>query len=153
MEAECERHGDDSEVKLENIARQCFELMNRKGDLVPRDQFKARFDEEAKKGHIYIQWEDDRITAYLRGDVREIEGEKIFYIGEMASSFDDRRDLLGFVKNIVMEQREFFKYIGFYRMKNDAAYLVELWLPGNRFSIRKMKGVKSWENQEAVLPI
>jgi hypothetical protein len=141
----------ETQSTLNNVAHQCFQLFNRKAELVPWTEFKDRFDEEAKKGHIYIQWIGDRITAYLRGDIREIEGEKVFYIAEAASSFDDRLALLTFVKNIIVAQREFFKYVGFFRRKTGASYLIELWLPGNRFSIRKTKGDKSWEKAQEPL--
>lgn len=133
---------------MEGLAQKCFALMNRNGEIISWEEFKPKFDKAFEAGEVFYQFDGEKIIGYLRGKLLNLNGDKVFWVDEMACVPGIFK---WFLRNVVMKTNQFFQYVGFYRKKNDFIYMIRLWLPGNKYALQRL--IKGEELCQKLRPI
>lgn len=98
----------------DSIMRECFMLINKNKKLITLNKFKALFERGIKKGHIYININDNReLDTYIQGYVEYTPETNypVFMLRHLASSLQLRKQVLEKLLSVILMQGVFIRYV------------------------------------------
>lgn len=124
----------------EETERACFDLLNRKEEIIPFEKFDWNFKEGIKKGQIYVEYSLNKIVSYMRGEFGEKNGFRYFNLQDFAST----NNYMKFAKEVRKLYLNGIEYIFYWRKRSNNVYMA-IFFPGNIIKFKKVcKGGNVW---------